>query len=719
MGFVILAGLGLLAGCGAPPPTNIVLITTDTTRADHLGSYGYGRPTSPVLDALAAESGRFEWAFSHAPITLPSHTSILSGTLPLFHGVRDNGRFVVPEKLTTLAEIVRDEGYATGAFVSAFVLDSRFGLDQGFQVYDDSYTDEWSEEKLRDARIYNQMVTDRPADQTTERAIQWLDGVEEPFFLWVHYYDPHQRYAPPHPYDQRFHDSLYDGEIAFMDAEIGRLLDAVKERFEWEQTAVVVTADHGEGLGQHGEATHAVLSYDSTLRVGLIVKAPKTTGIAPRVIEAPVSHVDILPTFLDFLGLDVPEEVSGRSLRSLLEGGSRPDRPIYFETVLPRFSFGWETLFGVRSKDWKYVHGPQRELYRLADDRGELYNRATTETDQRRDMEELLFALISSEQPAEPLASSQPSMDPEARQQLAALGYVGSGSSVSNDELNPRQPTGRLSPVTGLTYLSDYYLANGLSGRGQLAEAAQIYASTLLPLDPDNPSFLTNLANLERRLGRPEEAFDLFRRAQAVDPNDPEILLQLGQLESDRGNLEAAEQLFLSARQLDPSNLSAAYLAALTAARGGRSDDAIERFEEALVIDPSHLDSRLQLGIERAKDGEVDGARRELRTARGIAPFSPRIHYNLALLELRSGNPQVALGGFETALRFRQPYPAARLGFALALRELGREEEARKALEEVVSAVPSSPAARRAKLLLSEESNPVGGVKDPSLGTSP
>ena len=703
LGLTGLVGLGL-SGCAEPAPTNVLLITTDTTRADHLGAYGYPEPTSPVLDALASEGVRFDRAFAHAPVTLPSHTSILSGTLPIYHGVRDNGRFVVRDSLTTLPEILRREGYATGAFVSAFVLDSRFGLDQGFDVYDDSYTAEWSEEKLRDARIYNQMVTDRPADQTTARAIGWLETVQEPFFLWVHYYDPHQRWAPPHPYDQRFHDSPYDGEIAFMDSEIGNLLAAVKSRFDWDRTAVVVTADHGEGLGQHGEVTHAVLAYDSTLRVGLIVKSPEDAGVEPGVVDDLVSHVDILPTILGFLGLEPPEDIWGRSLLPLLRGGTRTERPVYFETILPRFSFGWETLFGVRSEGWKYIHAPEPELYHAIEDPGELYDRAEPDAERRRAMEEMLFALIGSRQPPEEDLASGPSLDVEARRQLAALGYVGGGSGVSEDELNPRQPTGRLSPVTGLTYLADYYLANSLAGRGQLTEAARIYASTLLPLDPENPSFLSNMANLERRLGRSENAFELFRRAQAVDPNDPEILVQLGQLENDRGRLEAAEQLFLSARQLDAENLSAAYLSALVAARAGRGDDAIERFREALEIDASHLDSRIHLGIELAERGDLAGARKELRLARSAAPFSARVHYNLALLEMRAGNPEEARSGFEIALRFRQPYPPARLGLALALRELGLETEAQEELREVISRGAETPAGRRAQRLLGESS---------------
>ncbi len=697
----LLAAL-IVLGCGGEPRPNLLLITIDTTRADHLGCYGYPRPTSPNLDALASEAVRFERCFAHVPITLPSHASILSGTYPSFHGVRDNGRFVVRDDLLTLAELLGGEGYATAAFVSAFVLDSRYGLDQGFEVYDDSYAAEWSEEQLRDARIYNQMVTDRSADQTTGRALAWLrESAAEPFFMWVHYYDPHQRYAPPHPYDQLFHDSPYDGEIAFMDDQIGELLAAFRRRGQWENTAVVVTADHGEGLGQHGETTHAALVYDSTLEVPLIIKPPASAGIAPGVEPGSTAHVDVMPTVLELLGVEAPRELHGRSLVGRMRGrSSPPPAPSYFECALPRFSFGWEPLFGVRAGGWKYIHAPRRELYHLAEDPDELYNLAAAKIERRGDLEELLFSLL--ERHAMPPGSDSQSaaMDAETRSKLMALGYVGGSSAAGPSELSPRQPSGRRSPVDSVAYLADYYLANGLAGRGQLHDAARIFESTLVPLDPQNPSFLTGLANLKRRLGQPDEAFELYRRAQAADPGDPSILVQLGQLESDRGRLGAAEDLFLSARQLAPGDLTATYLWARTAALEGRTREAIERYREVLKADPSHRDSLINLGVELAKVGEVDAGRSHFTRALEIEPFSPRAHYNLGLLELHADQPAKAVVAFERALRYRRPYPEARLGLAIALLAADDPKRGRAELEGLIEAAPRSSAAERAREVL-------------------
>ncbi|MDH3525356.1 MAG: sulfatase-like hydrolase/transferase, partial [Acidobacteriota bacterium] len=681
------------------------------------GTYGYGRDTSPALDALAAEGVRFERAFAHVPITLPSHTTMLTGTLPTAHGVRDNGRFVAADALVTLPEILAGRGYATGAFVSAFVLDSRFGLDQGFDVYDDSFTAEWSEDKLRDARIYNQMVTDRPADQTTERAMAWLrDHAGRPFFLWVHYYDPHQRYAPPHPWDQLYQDSPYDGEIAFMDSQIARLFGELRELGGWDGTAVVVTGDHGEGLGQHGEATHAVLAYDATLRVPLIVKPPAAFtagtrlagtraagGRAPggRVVTESVSHVDLLPTIADLLGFPPPSGLPGRSLAAALRGeAAAAPAAAYFESALPRFSFGWEPLFGVRAAGWKYIHAPRPELYDLARDPDELHDLAAAEGERREALEALLFRVIADNPPLT-AAGGGGTMNDEVRRRLAALGYVGgAGGGAAEAELNPRQPSGRRSPLSGITFLADYYLANALAGWGRLQEAARIFATTLLPLDPENPTFLSTLANLERRLGRSDEAFALYRRAQAIDPEDPAILVALGQLERDRGRPEAARGLLEAARELAPDDLTAVVMLADLAAAAGRTAEAIELYRAALAIDGSHVDSLLGLGVELARSGQAEEARGELKAATAAAPFSPRAHYNLGLLELRAGRAEEAAAAFGRALRYERPYPAASLGLASARIELGDLDAAREELERLVAEARQPEAVEQARRLL-------------------
>ena len=695
---LVALGVSALVGCGSEAPPNLVLVTLDTTRADRLGLYGYPEGTSPTLDALGAESLVFDNAFSMVPVTLPAHTSMLSGLAPLAHGVRDNGRFVVPDDLETLPVLLSESGFETAAFVSGFVLDSRFGLDRGFDLYDDAFTDRWSESKLRDARIYNQMVTDRPADQTTDRALEWLDGDRrEPYFLWVHYYDPHQRYAPPRPFDQRFPQSPYDGEIAFMDSQIARLFERIRERGEWERTAILVTADHGEGFGQHGEATHGVLAYDATLRVPMMVKPPGG-GPAPARIEEPVSHLDIFTTFAALGGLDSGSDLRGRDLLQAASGrfGSRP---AYFECALPRFSFGWESLFGVRADGWKYIRAPRPELYDLQSDPDELYNLVDREPERAAAMEGLLFRWVEEEATDSSEAAGE--MSDDVRRRLEALGYL-TGGSASDAELTPREPTGLRSPNEGITFLADYYLANALAGRGQLREAAEIYSNVLVPLDPSNPTFLGSLANLERKLGRSEAAFSLFRQAQAADPEDPETLVALAQLEYDRGEADSARDLLSAARQVAPSHLTAAFLTADLESREGRQEIAVEAYRRTLKIDPSHRDSWIGLGIALGRLDRLDEAREALVRSLEVAPFSARAHYNLGLLEMRSGRPSPASDAFERALRYQQPYPAATLGLASAWIELGETARAKELLTRLAGEARRESAIAEAKRLLAE-----------------
>jgi arylsulfatase A-like enzyme/Tfp pilus assembly protein PilF len=701
--------LALASACDQPEAggrsrANVLLITIDTTRADRLGCYGYEKPTSPHIDALADQSVVFTRCSAHVPITLPSHTSILSGTVPCYNAVRDNGRFVVPEPLVTLPEILAADGYRTAAFVSAFVLDSRYGLDQGFEVYDDRFMAEWSEEDLREARLFRQGITERPADQTTDAALAWLaEQGDEPFFMWVHYYDPHQPLTPPKPFDQMFIDSAYDGEIAFMDSQIGRLLEALKSAGLWEDTLIVLTSDHGESLGQHGEDTHAVLVYDSTLHTALMIKPQSAFGATPAVAGDAVAHADILPTVCDLLGLDGPETGQGRSLRPLLEGGSQPPQAIYFECALPFYSYRWEHLHGIRLGRWKYIHSPEPQLYDVEADPGEVLDLAAREPDRSRELEGLLFETIGSIPTPEELRAPSTSIDAETASRLRALGYATGGAAPGEDEeLNPRRPTGRLDPGVGVIYLKDYWAAVSLSNRGNREAAAAVYENNLLPLDPDNPGFVVDLAELKRALGEMDRAYELYRRALELNPTDAIVMQQLGQLEVDRGNLEAAGELFSSAIATDPQLLGAVYMAGRLAEQQGRSEDAIALYEKVLAIDSSHRDTLINLGVMHARSGADELARMRLKQALAVAPFSVRAHYNLGLLELHSGDNSMAMRHLENALRFRGTFPEARLALAVALLSSGDNKSARENLVALVEESPDSNAAERARTLLDD-----------------
>ena len=473
----------------------------------------------------------------------------------------------------------------------------------------------------------------------------------------------------------------------------------------------MLAADHGESLGQHGEPTHAVLTYDSTLHVALIIKPAERVGIVPGVVDDPVAHVDIVPTVCEMLGIDPPAPVHGHSLVPQLRGEPRPENPSYFECALPFFSYRWEHLYGVRRGQWKYIHGPQRELYNLSLDPDEVYNLAASHEDRRLEMEGLLFGIVESTRTPDDFVTSIGALDTDTMDKLRALGYVGSAAAPSkNDGINPRRPTGRMSPNTGATLLQDYYAALSLSSAGKLGAAAEIYERVLCQLDPGNPGFLVDLAELKRKLGDFDRAYALYRRALALNPEDVEVLSSLAQLEIDRGHDTEAEQLLESAMAIDPQQLHAAFLSARLAALRGDGATAMRRYLQVLEIDPSHRDTLINVGILHAKVGAFDLARERFQEALRVAPFSPRAQYNFGLLELHAERTEDALRHFETALRFRNPYPEAQLALAMTLLEIGDVDRARTELQSVVDMSPTSTAAGQARSLLGEPTLNHGAV---------
>ncbi|MCK5378164.1 MAG: sulfatase, partial [Acidobacteria bacterium] len=410
-----------LSACGADPP-NVVLITIDTTRADHVGCFGYSEPTTPNIDRLAEEGVLFTKAFTTNPVTLPAHTSILTGTYPLFHGVRDNSTYVVNDEVTTLAEILKERGYRTAAFVGAFVLDGIFNLDQGFDTYDDDVGRDWAKDEI-ERRAANAFGFDeRKANLVTHSAQAWLKTRPSgPFFLWAHYFDPHQPLNPPDPHRSRFTDP-YDAEIAFVDEQLGELLRSLRVDGSYDNTVIVVVADHGEGLMDHGEPTHSLFIFDSTMHVPLVIKPVAPSALS--VVDGLVSTVDIVPTILEMVGAEVPDSVQGRSLMPAMAGDPIPeDRSVYMESLTARLACGWGELRGLRNLSEKLIYGPKPRLYNVDEDPGEVFDLAQSDADgvQRvtGELEEAI-ALWRSPDSSRAVAGA----DPETLERLRALGYV-------------------------------------------------------------------------------------------------------------------------------------------------------------------------------------------------------------------------------------------------------------------------------------------------------
>ena len=365
---LILLGPWLFLSCSAPRPAirNVLLISIDTLRADHVSAYGFPRPTTPSIDAVAREGVLFKNVHTPVPMTLPAHVSMLTGTLPPTHGLRDNMQNRLPEGSLTLAAMLKAKGFTTGAIVSTFVLDRRFGTSQGFDTYDDRFQEV---HKIGD-------LSERKGDETARMARDWLEGHQDkPFFLFVHFYDPHDPYDPPEPFASPWKDHPYEGEVAFADHCLGQVLEKLRQLGLYDSTLIVITGDHGEMLGEHGELNHGFFIYEGALRVPLVVRVPRAQG-APRQVDLPVSLIDIVPTVLSQVGAEIPKEVQGVDLSPWLagRGAGGGARPLYAETVTPTRYYGASSLLGVIVDGWKYIETTRPELYDLRSDPVEAVN---------------------------------------------------------------------------------------------------------------------------------------------------------------------------------------------------------------------------------------------------------------------------------------------------------------------------------------------------------
>jgi choline-sulfatase len=553
---------------GAAAGFDLLVVTLDTTRADRLGAYGYAGAETPHLDRLAAEGFRFSEALTVAPVTLPAHASIWTGRLPPRHGVRNNAEFRLGDDESTLAEILRDQGYATAAFVSSFVLDRRYGLSQGFERYDDQV-------EAQEGPAFAASVLERRGDHTADSFLAWLATQQagQKLFAWVHFFDPHAPYAPPPPFRERFEDP-YDGEIAFMDQQIGRLLAGIAQQGRTEKTLVVVVGDHGEGLGEHGERQHAFFVYDSTMRVPLIVHAPKALGGPALVDGRVVSSIDLLPTLLELLAIRDPSP--DRDGESWVGRPPRADREVYLESLVPYYDFGWAPLYARRGLRDKAILAPRRELYDLADDPGEaadLFPTARGDSRLRRDalfqrLEEELSALDALPGQSDPAGD----VPDEEKARLQALGYLGGAG-----------------PAPGGKLLDDPKDRIGV--HGALADANAALAA-----------------------GRPDLAERLIRPALALSPRDRSALLLLGKLHLGEGRLNDAKKVLEDFSAVQPRSDVAVLLAQIALRQG---DGAAFEHWLALAeqLEPAHGGIEIARGDAAAEQGDREAARRHYERA--------------------------------------------------------------------------------------------------------
>ena len=685
---------------------SVLLLTIDTTRADYLQPYGAENVRTPAFQRLADTGILFERAYAVAPITLVSHTSILTGLVPPAHGVRNNGIHYVDDELVTLAERFSDAGYATGAFVSAAVLDSRYNLVQGFDVYDDDL----STGRERHPR----MVPDRPAEATVDSTMAWLDGLDEDreFFAWAHFYDPHAAYSPPPPFRDEYRGNLYAGEIAYLDSQIDRLLQ--HPRLRSGEVAVVLVADHGESLGEHGEQTHAILAYDSTLHVPMIMKFPG--GPEGLRVRQTVGHADIAPTLLDLVGLRLHDGMNGRSLLEMLE---RPlefePRGVYSETYLPYYTYGWAQLRAWRQGPLKYIDAPSPELYDTARDPRELSDRARQMENQAHDLKRNLDEFLESVGGAEQEARID--LDSDSAERLRALGYLAVGSGPVDIEGERPDPKDVISLHTGLERARR--LMND-----ELYEGAERELRRVLREDPNNLAAMMDMARALAGLERTEEAIEIVERAIGLDPEYASMQLLLSRLEAQRGNVEQALAVAEVATDLDPSlpeglaqkarllaqlgrvpeagevllgglegqpdspvlNVTYTQLVEL---REGLLDSAMTRLQRVVEIDPFYVAAWRLLGMVHERRGDRAEAKQAFYSGLRREPDSPDLHRRLGLMLAEEGAGAETEAHLREALRLSDGLGAdLRVALGGWLAEHGRVSEAMKEYDAVLAALP-------------------------------
>ncbi len=653
---LILGLLGCTGPPSAPPRPSVLLVTLDTTRADRLGPYGYALAETPTYDRLAMDGTLFTRAYSTCPLTIPAHSSLHTGRYPPSHGVRDNGDFVLGDQAITLAERFASAGYSTAAFTAAFPTQARWGFDQGFGLYHDPLERLPTQLDWRD---------ERPADEVVDDALASLRELEGPVFAWVHLFDAHWPYAPPEPYASRHSGRPYDGEIAFTDAQVGRLLagwDAAQP-----DGIVLVTADHGEGLGDGGERTHGFLLHDGTLRIPMILRG---RGVEAGAVERqPVSQVDVAPTLLRLAGLEVHPEVQGTSMLDLPAA-----RSLYAEALTGQYNLGLAPLMALHEASGRYMQGAWGAFYPLNGDRILTVPDASHDPSMGADR---LTALLASLEPAEAQAHA---LDADTLARLQALGYVGGDPTAEAGEVDPRD----VIDVIPLTWQVRQAL-----GRGRI-EMAQRGVDKLEERLAGTFGVDLLAAQVLRARGRWQEAVQAFTDLYLRSPSAT-LALQLGDLQAMRGAWTEAQTWYREALQLQPMSpeaMAGVVRAALALNETRRAEELADRF---LGIYPDHAELALVRAELLLGDGRTDDALLDSTWALSQLPMSPRAHGVQAKVLWATGEADDAIERLQDALRIDPRALNLRLLLAEWLLEVGRNAEAVRAVAPAARTMPEDP----------------------------
>ena len=657
---------------------SVILITMDTTRADRLGCYGFSGIATPTIDLFARRGVRFERCFSTTPLTLPAHTSIMTGTVPPFHGVRDNGGFVVPPGIETLAKVFKARGYTTGAFVGAYVLDSKWGLNLGFDTYYDKFD-------LSRYETVSLGEVQRPGNEVIDQVLPWLEKAKGgKFFAWVHLYDPHTPYTPPPPYDGLYSDHPYAGEIAFADAQIGRLWSFLEGNGLANNLFLVLAGDHGESLGEHGEGAHGFFVYQAALRVPLIFVTPfpKLQGVvAPGV----VSLIDIMPTLCEMTGAPVPPQVQGSSLVPAFFVPERTPREFaYSETFYPRYHYGWSDLRAVQDGRYKLILAPVPELYDLVRDPGEEKNLVYLEKETFAEMRSRAEAYIArAGENAYELDVTK--VDEETRERLAALGYIGSfadPSRLKGEKLaDPKEKIGIFNDLSSAREM-------GLEGK---ADEAVRMIQGIIADDPAVGDAHFALGNLYLRQRKYADAIAAFKKALELKPDDSFAVMNIAGAYQALGRIDDAEQFVLDYLKTGFRDSQLLYLLGNMNYRRKSYDKAIGYFEQCLAENPRSASAHNGLAAIYLTRNDLTKAEEHIRAALGLNPRLQSVRYNMAQLLERQGRLPEAADYYRQEIEDSPKSYKALFNLSRVYRALGRPEDELKTLERTAEVAPDFP----------------------------
>jgi len=695
---IIISVAGLIAAkwylsTRKPEIRQVVLISIDTCRADYLSCYGYPRNTTPNLDVIAQNGIRFENVAAQVPLTLPSHSSMLTGTIPPYHGVHDNLDYRLGESNLTLAEILKQNGYKTAAIISAFVIDSKFGLDQGFDTYNDDFV-----EVVKIGEF-----TERRGAETTHFAGKWLEeNAGEKFFLFLHYYDPHHPLMPPEPFFSSYKDNLYAGEIAYTDFCIAHVINKLIELGLYDSTLLIIVGDHGESLNEHDETAHGYFIYDATVKVPLIIRSPG--GAKNRVVNDVVGLIDIVPTILSSLKIPVPPQVQGKDLTGYLTPAAYPKsadkRYIYCESLTPT-KFLCNPLLGVVTEEWKYIQTTHPELYHLQTDPGETKNLIDEQPQRARLLQEQLKQILETH--VRSGGDSKAALDAESIKKLESLGYVSAGSideSFTFDQ-SKRDPKGYIhlyeNVAKSLGYIQDkelekareicaaimaeypdcsyaYYILGHIASKEEDYETAVKNYNRALELAPDSRDILYSLGVVYAHQEKLDEAIKYWERVLELKDDDTRARISLASALAYQGKFDKAIMNFQEFLRLNPNDGECHANLADALTRNGQPEQALEHWKKAAQFKPDDPTIRVSLGMALVEQKQLDQAIYQYERSLQLEPNQPNLENQIAQLYLQQEKTALAIRHWKRALQRSPDWPRVLNNLAWILATSSRDE---------------------------------------------